>query len=111
MTASDGPPFAARISALFAMLAPCLKALSVRSFKITDWARGLMKNTDYDLRSFGVHRSEYPALRSRSLVIAKVTNWLVKIHADESLVIPVLQRNRRTGCDKEQRHRVLIHEF
>src|SRR5258705_4398340 len=85
MTASDGPPFAARISALFAMLAPCLKALSVRSFKITDWARGLLKNTDYDLRSFGVHRSEYPALRSRSLVIAKVTNWPVKITRTKAL--------------------------
>jgi len=36
------------------MLAPCLKAVSVRSFKITDWARALLKNTDYDLRSSGV---------------------------------------------------------
>jgi hypothetical protein len=27
----------------------------VRSFKITDWARALPKNTGYDLRSFGVH--------------------------------------------------------
>jgi hypothetical protein len=36
------------------MLVPCLKALIVGSFKITGWARALLKHTDYDLRSFGV---------------------------------------------------------
>jgi len=62
MTASDGTPFAVRISALFAMLAPCLKALSVRSFKITDWARALLKNTDYDLALLGYTRASLSQL-------------------------------------------------
>src|ERR1700737_3381160 len=54
----------------------------------------------------------YPALRSRSSGHTPSDNWLVKYHADESLVIPVLfQCNRRDGCNKELRPRVLIHEF
>lgn len=75
MTASCGPPFAILISAssvwygvkdgtslerdcfereIFAMISPmerrieCYKKPSVRSFKITAWARVLLKNTDYD---------------------------------------------------------------
>jgi hypothetical protein len=71
----------------------------VRSFKITDWARALPKNTDYDLRSFGVHTRNTPRFALVALVIAKVINWLVKYHPDESLVTPVvLQRNCRAGC-------------
>lgn len=90
MTASDGPPFAILIFAssawygvkdgtslerdcfereIFAMISPmkrrieCYKKPSVRSLKITGWARVLLKNTDYDLPSSEVPPDRVPGVK------------------------------------------------